>query len=326
MEIKRYEFLLEAEQPIAHHAESFGNEAIAMRRRVRQPDGTFADVPIITGDTMRHGLREAAALAYLDAAGLLEAGALTEGAMRLLFSGGNMSGRGDGAAVSIDGYRQLCDLVPMVAIFGGCAGNRCIPGRLTVEDATVVCEETARYVPAWALAEAGPLGTHRAHVEEVQRVRMDPALNPERRALLASGDAAAVNARLLAGEAAKQAGDAVGAEDAKSTMMPRRFERIVQGSLFFWRVEVRCMNDLDADTFLTALAAFLYDPVIGGKKGTGHGRLRALAARNVDVRRMADRMETVDTQAMGRRAGETFRAHVAARKAEIASFLRSVDA
>src|SRR3970282_539516 len=36
METVKYEFILEAAEPVAHHAESIGNEAILMRKKVRQ--------------------------------------------------------------------------------------------------------------------------------------------------------------------------------------------------------------------------------------------------------------------------------------------------
>ena len=69
MQRHRYEFVLEAAQPIAHLAENIGNEGVLMRRKVRTADGSFASVPMVTADTMRHGMREAAAYMFLDAAG-----------------------------------------------------------------------------------------------------------------------------------------------------------------------------------------------------------------------------------------------------------------
>lgn len=325
MELMRYEIVFEAEQPIAHHSETFGNEAVAMRKRIRQHGGGFADVPIVTADTCRHGLRDAGARMYLDAAGLLDEGTLTEAALRLLFAGGNMSGKGDGATVSLDAYRELVELIPVIAILGGAAGNRIIPGRCEVEDATLICDESVRFVPEWARAAAGEITTCREHMEEVQRVRMDPSLDPMKRRLLASGEAGKVAARLAAGEKAAADGDAVGQLDAKSSMMPRRFERVCQGSLFFWRVTARCANALDADTFLSCLAAFLYEPIVGGKRGTGHGKLRGIAANRIEMRRPAESVEHVDVTALGKQAGALFREHVAARKERIAEFLRRVD-
>ena len=94
-----HEFI-EAIEPIAHHPETIGNEAIVMRESVRQPDGTFAEVPIVTGDTMRHGLREVGAYAYLDAVWQTRRPAVDRGVRRLLFNGGMMTGERSGLVPS----------------------------------------------------------------------------------------------------------------------------------------------------------------------------------------------------------------------------------
>lgn len=89
----RYEFLLRAEEPLCHLAETYGNSGIFMRRKRRLPDGTIALLPCITGDALRHGLREAVAEVVLGAAGVGTTG-LSEGALRLLYAGGMITGRG----------------------------------------------------------------------------------------------------------------------------------------------------------------------------------------------------------------------------------------
>jgi CRISPR type IV-associated protein Csf2 len=325
VETKRFEFILEAAQPIAHHAETFGNHAVIQRRRVRQVDGTFADVPVISADTMRHGMRESSAYAFLDAAGLLNEGNLTEAALRLLFAGGMVTGRGDGSTLNLDQYRQMCELCPPLALFGGCASNRVIPGRIFVEDAVLCCTETARFVPAWATETAGKLSSQRTHVEETQRVRMDPTLDPGKRKLLTSGEQVVANKRLESSEAAHESDDAIAREDAKSSMFPRTFERVVQGSLFSWAITAHTYSDLDIDTLMVALGVFLSRPVVGGKRGTGHGELRVVAARDITIQRPAEQATVVDVHALGGRVGSLFRAHVTERKERIKSFLGSVE-
>lgn len=329
-EILRYEFVLRAEQPIAHHSETLGNEAIIMRRKVRQRAGGWADVPIVTADAMRHGMRSASAYALLDAAGMLEQPALSEAALRLLFAGGMITGRGDASTVSLDRYRELCELVPSMALFGGCADNRSIPGRLRVEDATLICDETRHYVAPWALSyaerEGGALDSCRSHVEEVQRVRMDPTLVPAKRLLLTTDDQVSVNNRLAASEKAHHEDNAIERAESKSSMMPRRFERLAQGSYLSWACEAEVFTDLDRDTFHVAAAAFLASARVGGKQGTGHGLLRPLAANSVAMARPADALTSVDATALAPRMGELFRAHVAERADRIREFFAGVNA
>lgn len=328
MKTRRFEFLLEAVQPIAHHEGSIGNHAVHMRRKERMPDGSFADVPIITGDTMRHGLRESAAYAMLDVAGMLDDTKLSAPALRLLFNGGMMSGRGDAGTINLDEYRELAELVPTLSLLGGCASSRVIPGRLVVEDAVLLCQETRRKAPPWADAhlEGQAFGAARGYLEEVQRVRMDALLDPAKRLLLSAAAQVAENAKLLRGEKAHTDDDAIERDDAKSPMMPRTYERVVSGSLFLWSIQADTYSDLDDDTLLTALGVFLSRMRVGGKKGTGHGELRPIAARDISLRRISDGSETVDCTALAGRVGDVFKAHVRERADRIREFLSKVDA
>lgn len=327
---RRYEFVLRAESAIAHASENIGNESICMRRKIRQKGG-WAHVPIVTADTMRHGMREAAAYALLDAAGLLESPSLSEGALRLLFAGGMVTGKGDASVIKLDHYRELCELVPSMSLFGGCCDNRVIPGRLVVEDATLICSETSDYVPGWAskaaVEHAGALESCRAHVEEEQRVRMDPTLVPQKRLLLLSDAQVSANARLESSERGHATGDAIEIAESKSSMMPRRGEVVAMGSLFSWAIEATCYAPLDEDTLHVAAAAFLAQARVGGKRGTGHGLLRPIAGQGVNIARPAEALYPIDALAIQPRVGELFRAHVAARKERIVSFFRgSVNA
>lgn len=353
MEVMRFGFVLQAMEPIAHHAETIGNEAVAMRAKVRQPGGGWAHVPIVTGDTMRHQLREGAAYATLDAAGMLADGAnLSEGALRLLFAGGTLGGKsaGGGTAVKLDRYRELCDLFPPLALLGGAAENRIIPGRLECGEAMLVCTETAHLLPAWAVEHAAAgeveptawdnapatparlaelrrsLDTHRAHIEAVTRVRMDPMLMPERRLLLADEERARVEGRLLTSEAAKAGGDIVAADDARSTMLPRSFERVCQGSLFYWQVSARVYSPIDRACFLATLATALYDLRVGGKRGTGHGRLRAICGSESGWVRPAERATAINPGGIAREDAEVYRAHVRERADALRAWLAEVDA
>lgn len=321
----RWEFVLEAETPVAHHSGTIGNHAVAMTKRVRTPRG-WEDVPIITADTMRHKLREAASLALLDAAGLHE-NALSEAALRLLFNGGAVTG--SSGAVKLDAYRELVELVPALGLMGGCAQNRIIPGRLFVEDALLICDETEHFVQKWQLDTARgcyPLDTYSAHVEQVQRVRMDAALNPAMRKLLTEGDQVRIAGKLAASEAASEGGDAVEREATKSAMLPRTFERLASGSLFAWACEAIVQSDLDEDVFKVTVLAFLSRAVVGGKAGTGHGKLRIVAANEVKMATPKREHQSFDTTALGARVGSLFKAHVEARKDRIGEFFRGVEA
>jgi len=324
----RWEFILEASEPIAHHSESFGNTSLAMRQKTRQPDGSFTTVPIVTGDTIRHQLREAASYALLDAAGMLDNPSLGESALRLLFNGGMISGSQD-SAVKLDQYRELVELMPHLALLGGCAQNRSVPGRMSVSAAELICDETAHRMPEWVVTflreQKAALAPARQHIEEVQRVRMDASLDPGKTKLLTDGGAA-VRTRMLLSESGKETGDVVMAQDNKSSMMPRRFETLVAGSIFYWKVECDTFNALDRDTFMTMVGAFLQNARVGGKRATGHGRVRVLTGKQIQWRRPREVPEGLDSAALAPRLGSLFYTHVGERKERIRKCLNEVDA
>lgn len=324
----RYDFILEAMTPIAHASESIGNTSLVMREKRRLQDGTFAHVPIITGDTMRHGLREASSYALLDAAGMLDKPALGEAALRLLFSGGMITGS-EGGAVKLADFATMVDLCPPLGLLGGCAQNRAIPGKVQVDAADLICVETEHRMPEWVLdwvkERKMSISSARGHIEEVMRVRMDPSLDPGKRNLLTDGGLS-VERKLMMSEHGKEAGDAVLAQSSKSTMLPRNHETVVAGALFFWSVAATVNSELERDTFNTMVGAFLRDARVGGKRATGHGRIRPLIAKQITVQRPKEAPENIDVGALAPKVGSLFYSHVSERKAKVAEFLASVDA
>lgn len=322
MEHLEFEFILKSKSPIAHHSESFGNSSILMRKRVRQPDGALVDVPIITGDTMRHGLREASSYALLEAADLLGEN-LTESALRLLFSGGMVTG--GGSQVRLDDYRRWTELMPPLSILGGCAGNRVIQGQIQVDEALLVCDETEPHLSDWALDQIeGPLSSARSLTEEVQRVRMDPTLSPEKRKLLEVSELEQVEQRLLDSEEATEDDNPKAKEESKSSMMPRRHQRVIQGSLWWWSLTGIVYNELERDTLLTMLAAFLGNAVVGGKRGTGHGKLEAVSARQIDLGTWKKKSQSLALQESS--IGDLFRSHVEERSQLLLEMLQGIRA
>jgi len=328
----RYEMILEAVEPIAHAEGTIGNASICMQRKIRQPDGTIIRVPIVTADAMRHQIREAGAYALLDAAGLLDGAGpqLTEAALRLLFNGGMLTGRGDASAVKLTEFRRMIETLPTLALLGGCANNHLVQGQLIIGDAMLLCIETQHFASPWAIewltACDTRLVSHREHIDEEQRVRFDPTRNKHTARLLDAGARDHVARELDASEAAHDDDNAVARERTKSTMMPRTAEVLAPGSLFFWSVEVIAYTELELDTFHTALTSFMARMRVGGKQGTGHGLLRAVVGNRVALARPSERAETMDMTALAPRIGELFRAHAKEHSAAIRAALSTVDA
>jgi hypothetical protein len=264
----------------------------------------------------------------LHAAGILDDPQLSEGAARLLFAGGMLTGRGDAGTVNMDRYRQLVALFPPLALFGGCNDNRAIAGQLEVSEGNLVCQEMRRWLPGWAESwltehEPGALeDTRRSVTEEVQRVRMDPLLSPANRNLLSDEARANVEGRLLKSETAHNDGDAAGAADSKSTMLPRTHERIAQGAYFWFSVTARTYSPLEEDAFDFTLGTALQDLRVGGKAGTGHGLLRFVSGARIHFTHAPGKLESTSDDVM-RSRGNAYQDFVASKKEELTEWLRS---
>lgn len=248
--------------------------------------------------------------------------------MRLLFNGGMVTGAG--SAVKLDDYRELIDLCPHIALLGGCAQNRVCAGKIEVGFANLVCTETAHLIPQWVFdwldAQGQATASSRQHIELLTRVRMDSTLDPGKRTLLGAGEREKAELRLLRSENASAHDDAKGKDEAKSSMMPFSYETVVAGSLFHWRLCCTCHSELDRDMLLVMVASFLAHCRVGGKKGTGCGVLRPVAAREIAVPRWSERASDLDVTALGGRVGSIFRAHVSERAEKLKAWLAGVAA
>ncbi len=326
MQLTRFEMIVRAKDPVCHAQETIGNQSIFMRKSVRLPGGARAQVPMLSGDCIRHQLREAGAYGTLQEAGILDDPQLSEGALRLLFNGGMVTGKGDAAVINLERYRELVALFPPLALLGGCADNRPIQGQLNVDEGNLLCTEMLHLAPTWVVDWANENGekieTCRASIEEVQRVRMDATLQPEKVKLLSDNAKANVNSRLLKSEKAHEDADSKAKSESKSAMMPRTHERIVQGSLLWIGIEARTYGDLEFDAFQFTVACLLNNFRVGGKLGTGHGRLEFVAGARIHFKPSAGTLERVGSE-LAPKVGDMYRAHVQLRKEELASWLRS---
>lgn len=327
----RLDVVLEASTPIAQAEGVDGNHSSHMARKIALPDGSVVRVPIVTADAMRHKMREALTYALLDAAGMLEGDgpSLSESALRLLFNGGMLTGRGSATAVKLTEFRDIMRKLPSLALFGGCANNHLIAGQLRVQDAQLICEETWHLLPTWVQRWCEERGhkprSFRAYLDEEMRVRDDPTRRRATQRLLSSEAADHTQRMLDASEAAHAEDNAIAREATKSTMLPRTCEVIAPGALFYWSAIATTYDALEEDTFRTAVAAFLAAGQVGGKGGTGHGYVRPLTGALAELARPSATAETTDLATLGR-VGDVFRAHVTEHREAIRKVLATVDA
>ena len=321
-----WQMILRASDPIAHSQGTIGNKSLIMTKKISMPDGTIEEVPYVTGDCLRHGLRETAAYATLHAADMLDDPQIDRGALRFLFNGGMITGKGDGSTFKIDKYRELVALFPPLALFGGCTDARALPGQLDVWEGNLVCQETLHLLPPWisewAAANLKEIQPAWELIEEVQRVRMDPELLPEKVKLLTEADQIIVHSKAAAMEVARSNDDVIAIKENKSGMLPRTHERFLQGSLFWWGVVGRTYTDLELDAFSYIMACYLANMKVGAMARSGHGRMSVVEGRRIHQEPQGSNFDALNTE-LTAGIGTLYRAHVKERAGELRQWLTS---
>jgi len=258
-------------EPIHHGAGISGNTQLLRMQAIVLDDGTPARVPFISGNSIKHKLRAAAAQYALDVMAV-EDGSLSKAEVDLLFSGGHLSKAG--GAVNLEKARQLEELFPALSMCGYSAGNCMTESKLRVSHLHLVCVENAWRVPD-DLAES-PMLKLRAggHVSENFGTRHDQGGSNIGQRLLTEGaqtDRAKKKSKKLSGEAEGK-GD--------SAQMIYDFQTIMPGSRFWGTVWFADMTDLECAALASAFhyaAAGKRDGAlvahVGAKSSIGYGAI-----------------------------------------------------
>lgn len=251
-----YPFTAVAVDPIHHGAGTAGNTALLRTQEIVLPDGTQTVVPFISGNSLRHRIRAAAARHALSTMQVAPR-SLPKGVVDLLFSGGALTK--SGANVDLDTPRQVADLYPALTLLGYSAGSSMVAGKLRVDNLHLVCREnTWRMPPTLAGTPAAQLRAGAFRGEEFG-TRHDVARTPD----------GAHYTSLLA---------AVEDKAPDTTQMIYDFQVIKPGAMFAGALHVEGATDAEVAALRTALhaATTVTDQgrviTLGAKAGVGFGR------------------------------------------------------
>lgn len=260
-------------EPIHHGAGNDGNTVTLRRQAVLMPDGTVDYVPFVSGNSIRHMLRDAGVRFALEAMAVPD-GSLSKGVVDLLFSGGSLGGK---ASLTLAKARRVAELFPILAVLGYSAGTRITGGRLEVGNLHLVCEQNRFRRPDLVdaqhpryLVDAG------AHVGSEFGMRHDAARISHAASYLAIEDKSRVE--LVAD---KGKGKTKEKKDSDSTQMIYDWEVILPGSEMTGAIVYRALKEGELSALASALShacdgvhtdgGYLYQ--VGAKRGTGHGRM-----------------------------------------------------
>lgn len=131
--------------PLHHGAGTSGNTQILRTQEITLPDGTPTVVPYVSGSSLRHEIRAAAADHLLATVGA-RPGSLRKQTVDLLYSGGVLSS--SGSNVDLTTHRRLAELWPALSLLGYAGRSNIWSGTLSVDHVHLVCADNTWRLPA----------------------------------------------------------------------------------------------------------------------------------------------------------------------------------
>lgn len=251
---------------ISHNGgERNGTVTQLRREKFVQPNGRVVKVPIVSGNSVRGTLRDRGMFQMLQQLGYgvdMETGevkGLPLSAFYFLFSGGALVSTGD-AGFDISKFREMREMIPLIGLFGGAAGNVIMPGKLKIGKLIPICKETEHLIPNRFLTENRESIWDYCQTE--MYTRKDDEKNDRVRMLISS---------------AKNENELFDDKPVKKESAPQQMmysvETISAGTVFFWRVILEDVTDIEFEAFISTLLEFSKAPNIGGKGAVGHGEI-----------------------------------------------------
>lgn len=256
--------------PIHHGAGTEGNTQILRMQEIMLPDGNQARVPFISGNSLKHMIRDGGVRFALEAMGV-QAGTLSKAVVDLLFSGGALTK--SGSAVNLSQARDVAALFPILPVCGYAAGNFMQASKVRVEHLHLACKENAWRAPDGVASLPQFKTRAAAYRGEDFGTRHEPTREPRVFALLTESDRGARLRQLT--------GDVNDGESEKSQQMYYEFQTVAAGSVWFGGMTFDDLTTMELAALRSALeraadgtaaeGSIVYR--IGAKGSIGYGRM-----------------------------------------------------
>lgn len=130
--------------PLHHGAGVSGNTQLQRVQELVDENGRLVTVPFVSGNSLRHKIRVAAAQHLLESIEV-EFGTLRKEVVDLLFTGGALTTTG--ANIDLEAFRRLENLWPASGLLGYAARSHIWSGSLFVDHTHLVCRENVWRIP-----------------------------------------------------------------------------------------------------------------------------------------------------------------------------------
>jgi hypothetical protein len=298
---------------ISHNGgERNGTVTQLRREKFIQPNGRVERVPVISGNAIRGILRDRGMFSMLRMLGygVKEENGQVSGlplqSFYFLFSGGALVSTGS-EGLDLKYFREMRETIPLIGLFGGAAGNAIMPGKLKIGKLIPICNETKHLLPERFVPET--VESIWEYCQTEMYTRRDDEKNDRVRLMIAGKQI---------GEKAEST-DAIEKKAAPQQMM-YNIETIAAGTMFFWKIVLEDVTDIEFEAFLSTLIEFSKSPNIGGKGGVGHGEISIKLDKWVEI----DSRINLQGSELDVKLGTKYKDHLEKNKEGIKTFLNGM--
>ncbi len=246
-----FEGLCTALSSISHNGGERNGTIVQLRReKFVQKNGAVAEIPVVSGNSIRGKLRDLSAINILTRSDGTKS-QVDADTFNLLFSGGSLESVGK-KNLDIEKVRQLRKKIPALSVLGCSIGNVILPGKVDIGKMLPICQETLSYIP------------EKFHFDDIKTIweYCQVEMNTRR------DDTKDENKLEFIADVAKT-------EDLKGSQMMYHTETLVAGTKFYWRVCLRDTTDVETGVFLSLIQQWASQASqVGGNGRVGHGRLK----------------------------------------------------
>jgi hypothetical protein len=328
-------------QPISHGGRSASTGTLFNVEKVMYDDKPI-EVPFVSGNSMKGVLRRvgmefmASVLGWdTEAAGDAADGMethnpLTDVRLATLWNGYILTSTGK-RTVDLNLTTWLSELIPWLAIVGGCVGNQMIHGRIAVHPLTLICEENVERLLQMQksindrmedgrieiLKDGDKLLSFRRHLQWQEFTHKDDLKDNRATRFLPQAEQTKLLESQVESQRERADSDFVDTEVGQHVQMRYSVQTINAMSRWFWAIDTFDLTPLMEDAFKTTMAAFLSRPYVGGNKRQGMGLVQVewLGFNVIEPTRGRGGLE------VGFAAGQQYVQHLQEHKEEIVKIL-----
>lgn len=191
------------------------------------------EVPALSGNSIRGLLRRHSAAHLCNALGI-KGQELPARLYYCLFSGGSLQKGVSQTGRDTGFFAQLRNMIPHLSLFGAAVAQEIMPGKLVVDWAYPICQETTSITGVESHVVAADL------LESIRYTRLDDLEDK--------------------------------AEDTAAQQMIYEVEALIPGTILAHSFVLTHASDMERGAFYAVLNSLIGHPYLGGMSGKGHGR------------------------------------------------------